>query len=226
MRDVLNDIMKWWDAGRLSAWPPWCRRSAAPLVSRARPWPPPADGEVIGSVSGGCVEGAVYELRREVVETGQPVLQTYGVSDDDAFAVGLTCGGILDIFVEPVSRERSPSSPTWPGRPADEPVAVATVVSGPGRDRARRDRVTPTAGASGSLGAGDRLDQAVDDDARACWLRARPASAATAPHGERRHDELAVFVNSFAPAAAHDGVRRDRLRRRGGAGRASSSATG
>ena len=49
--------------------------------------------EVVGSVSGGCVEGAVYELSLEVCRTGVPVLATYGVSDDDAFAVGLACRG-------------------------------------------------------------------------------------------------------------------------------------
>ena len=59
-----------------------------------------ASGEVVGSVSGGCVEGAVYELATEVRATGQPVLRRYGISDDDAFAVGLTCGGIIDIFVD------------------------------------------------------------------------------------------------------------------------------
>jgi len=65
-----------------------------------------AAGEAVGSVSGGCVEGAVYELAREVTTTGQPVLERYGISDDTAFSVGLTCGGIIDIFVEPVSRAR------------------------------------------------------------------------------------------------------------------------
>ncbi len=64
-----------------------------------------ADGEAVGSVSGGCVEGAVYELATQVKEDGTPVLVRYGISDDDAFAVGLTCGGIIDIFVEPVSRQ-------------------------------------------------------------------------------------------------------------------------
>ncbi len=61
---------------------------------------------MVGSISGGCVEGAVYELASQVIETGVPVLETYGVSDDDAFAVGLTCGGILDVFVERVDKEQ------------------------------------------------------------------------------------------------------------------------
>ena len=98
-----------------------------------------AGGEVIGSVSGGCVEGAVYELSTEVAASGQPVLQTYGVSDDDAFAVGLTCGGILDIFVEPVNRETFPElGEIAAAVERGEPVAVATVISGPGQVGARR----------------------------------------------------------------------------------------
>ena len=68
-----------------------------------------ADGEAIGSVSGGCVEGAVYELATEVLQTGEPVLQTYGISDDEAFAVGLTCGGILDILVRPIDTTTTPT---------------------------------------------------------------------------------------------------------------------
>ncbi|WP_300681427.1 XdhC/CoxI family protein [Nocardioides sp.] len=61
-----------------------------------------ASGEVLGSVSGGCVEGALYDLAQQVIASGTPVLETYGVSDDDAFAVGLTCGGVLEVLVEPV----------------------------------------------------------------------------------------------------------------------------
>src|SRR5947207_12770323 len=82
---------------------------------RSAPRPPGAtmlagpDGTVVGSVSGGCVEGAVYELAREVAQTGMPVLQRYGVSDSDAFAVGLTCGGILDVYVERVDRTGYPA---------------------------------------------------------------------------------------------------------------------
>ena len=61
-----------------------------------------AGGEAFGSVSGGCVEGAVYELAQEVLRTGLPQRQRFGYSDDDAFAVGLTCGGTIHLFVEPL----------------------------------------------------------------------------------------------------------------------------
>src|SRR5271156_5443395 len=137
------------------------------------------DGEVIGSVSGGCVEGAVYELSLEVCETGVPVLRTYGVSDDDAFAVGLTCGGILDIFVESISQVSFPElGEIAAAVERGEPVAVATVIDGPGQIGARRviwagtgdETETETdgwrCGASGTLGSGERLDAAVDDDVR------------------------------------------------------------
>ena len=73
-----------------------------------------AGGEAIGSVSGGCVEGAVYELATEVTASGQPALVRYGISDDEAFSVGLTCGGILDVFVEPLSRGTFPDSTRSP----------------------------------------------------------------------------------------------------------------
>lgn len=61
-----------------------------------------ADGEVAGSVSGGCVEGAVVTEALAVLETGEAKLVTFGYSDDDAFAVGLTCGGTIHLFIEPL----------------------------------------------------------------------------------------------------------------------------
>jgi xanthine dehydrogenase accessory factor len=60
------------------------------------------DGEVAGSVSGGCVEGAVVGEALEVLESGDRRLVTFGYSDDEAFAVGLTCGGTIHLFVEPL----------------------------------------------------------------------------------------------------------------------------
>lgn len=59
-------------------------------------------GDVIGSVSGGCVEGAVVAEALDVIATGDRRIVTFGYSDDDAFAVGLTCGGTIHLFIEPL----------------------------------------------------------------------------------------------------------------------------
>ncbi len=60
-------------------------------------------GEMVGSVSGGCVEGAVYDAALESLETGQGKLLHYGISDEMAFDVGLACGGTIEVFVEPLT---------------------------------------------------------------------------------------------------------------------------
>ena len=198
MRDILDQITKWWDSGETFG--------LATVVNtfRSAPRDPGAalavsgGGEVVGSVSGGCVEGAVYELAQEVCESGQPVLQTYGISDDTAFDVGLTCGGIIELFVEPVSRERFLGLGDVAAAIRDEvPVAVATVISGPGVLGARR--IIQAGTAIGTLGAGDRLDGAVDDDARGMLAQGLTGVRHYGEHGERRLDDLSVFVQSFAP---------------------------
>ncbi len=237
MRDILDQIIKWWDAGETFGLATVVRTfSSAPREPGAA-LAVSTGGEVVGSVSGGCVEGAVYELSGEVTASGEPVLQRYGVSDDTAFSVGLTCGGIIDIFVEPVSRERYPElGEIAEAVRAGEPVAVATVIEGPGKIGARRviwpadggphaggpvaggpvagepvtgEPVTgepvpgvPFAGgplATGTLGSGDRLDQAVDDDARGMLAQGLTGVRHYGADGERRMDELSVFVQSFAP---------------------------
>ena len=201
MRDILNPITKWWDSDDTFG------LATVVRTFRSAPREPGAalavsgDGEVTGSVSGGCVEGAVYELAREVIETGVPVLQTYGVSDDDAFAVGLTCGGILDVFIERIGREEfAELGEVAAAVERGDPVAVATVIAGPGCIGARRVIWgSADTGASGSLGAGDRLDAAVDDDVRGMLAQGLTGVRHYGAHGERRGDELSVFVNSFAP---------------------------
>jgi xanthine dehydrogenase accessory factor len=227
MRDILNRVTKWWEAGETFGLATVVRtfRSAprdpgAALAVLSSATSAAVDAEVAGSVSGGCVEGAVYELSLDVCQTGAPVLQTYGVSDDDAFAVGLTCGGILDIFVERVSRESFPElGDIAAAVERGEPVAVATVIAGPGQVGARRVIWSRTAnaadssagpsggaaeagwhaGASGTLGSGERLDAAVDDDVRGMLAQGVTGVRRYGAHGERRGDELSVFVNSFAP---------------------------
>lgn len=200
MREVLGELLDWWTAGRTVG------LGTVVATFRSAPRPPGAsmivgpDGEAVGSVSGGCVEGAVYELAQEVVSSGRPVLQRYGVSDDDAFAVGLTCGGILDVFVERID----PATAPWLGAVADDirdgrPVAVATVVEHP--DAARvgtRMILRPDAEPEGSLGS-SRADDAVRDDALGLLAAGHHATLSYGPDGERRGEGMRVFVWAFAP---------------------------
>ena len=101
MRDVLDELERWRTTGRRSA------LARVVATSGSGPRDPGAamavsdDGEVLGSVSGGCVEGAVVTVALDVIESGSPQLVEFGYSDDDAFAVGLPCGGSVQIFIEP-----------------------------------------------------------------------------------------------------------------------------
>ncbi len=219
MREVLPELMKWWRDGQTIG--------VGTVVATFQSAPRPAgasmlvgpDGSAVGSVSGGCVEGAVYELAQEVVGDGTPVLERYGVSDDEAFAVGLTCGGILDVYVEKVNQETFPeleeiAEDIETGRP----VAVATVIEHPDpawlgrrlivrpdRDSPRRfgwgstDSEQPKRlGLSGSLGS-QRADDAVRDDTLGLLAAGHNATLTYGPDGERRGEGMRVFVWAFAP---------------------------
>jgi xanthine dehydrogenase accessory factor len=198
MREVLKDLLAWWRAGEPVG--------MATVVEtwRSAPRPPGAtmlvgpDGTAVGSVSGGCVEGAVYELGQEVVASGVPVLTRYGVSDDDAFAVGLTCGGIIDLFVERVEPQSYPElGDIAKSVQAGEPVAVVTAVSGAPERVGKRLVIWPDRRA-GTLGSA-RLDDATTDDARGMLAAGRTGPLRYGIDGERRGDDLTLFVSSFAP---------------------------
>ena len=154
-------------------------------------------------MSGGCVEGAVYDLAESVVESGEPVLQRYGVSDDDAFAVGLTCGGILDVWVEKVEprdvprarRDRRRHRGRPPGRPGHRHRAPRPRLAGPAAGRTGPDA---SAGRHGSLGS-PRADDAVRDDAMGLLAAGHNATLTYGPDGERRGEGMRVFVWAFAP---------------------------
>ena len=198
MRDVIDDLAAWWRAGHsvgvgtvVATWKSSPRQPGAAMAVGP-------DGTVVGSVSGGCVEGAVYELAETTRDAGVPVLQRYGVSDDDAYAVGLTCGGIIDVFVERVDRQTFPElGAVAEDITAGRPVAVATFVSGDESRVGRRLVVWPHA-VSGSLGS-PRLDDAVRDDARGMLLQGSTGTVRYGHDGERRGDDIAIFVASYAP---------------------------
>ena len=140
------------------------------------------DGEAVGSVSGGCVEGAVYELCQEVLKSGVAVRESFGYSDDTAFAVGLTCGGTVEVFVQP-----SPLLPVVEDVSAGSPVAVAHVLNDSGATLAIRPE-----GHLGGSGMAD-VDAVVVAEARAML-----ESGATGVFSVRCHPGLEVFVASYA----------------------------
>ncbi|EID09828.1 XdhC/CoxI family protein [Mycolicibacterium phlei] len=199
MRDVLDELLAVWRAGGTAG--------VATVVRtiRSAPRQPGAtmvvtpSREVAGSVSGGCVEAAVYELATEVVASGRPQLQRYGISDDDAFAVGLTCGGIIDIFAEPVSRQTFPQlQAVADDIAAHRPTAVATVIAHPDPQWVGRRLVLGPDTVDGSLGSA-RADAAVTDDARGLLAAGRTAVLTYGPDGQRQETGMEVFVASYAP---------------------------
>jgi xanthine dehydrogenase accessory factor len=202
MRDVLTDLLAWWRAGEtvgvgtvVGTWRSAPRQPGAAMLVGP-------DDSAVGSVSGGCVESAVYQLAQEVMADGSPVLQRYGVSDNDAFAVGLTCGGILDVFVEKVSQQTFPElAEVAADIDAGRPVAVATVVDHPDPERVgRRMIIRPAEDSpiSGSLG-GPRADAAVADDVRGLLASGKTESLTYGPDGQRRGEGMRVFAASYAP---------------------------
>lgn len=103
MKDILADVERWRARGDgvavatvVKVYGSAPRPLGAKLAVSSR-------GEMVGSVSGGCVEGAVYDEALAAIETGQGKLLTYGISDELAFEVGLACGGTIEVFVEPLN---------------------------------------------------------------------------------------------------------------------------
>jgi xanthine dehydrogenase accessory factor len=199
MRDISAGLRPLIEAGRPFA------MATIVKVSGSSPRPPgaamvvDADGAALGSLSGGCVEGAVYTAAEEVLATGEPVVETYGISDDDAFSVGLTCGGVLDVLVQRIEgAQLGQLTEVLDALDAHAPIAIATVVSGPA-PRGARLVVRPDS-TTGSLGA-EGLDAAVTDDARGLLAAGRDGTRHYGPNGERRIDEVAVMMQSFTPPA-------------------------
>jgi xanthine dehydrogenase accessory factor len=199
MREVLHRTRGWYANGD--------RFAVATVIGafRSAPRQPGAsmavhaDGDVVGSVSGGCVESAVYELARDVIRTGHPAIQRYGISTDNPFAAALTCGGVIDVLVQHVDRGSFAEYGDVVDSVAEGcPVAVATVVTA-GYDLGRRlqvwdDRV------SGTLGD-PQLDAAVVEDAVSMLAQGVTGVRHYGARGQRRLTKVAVFVQAFSPPA-------------------------
>ncbi len=200
MRDVLSELETWWREGRpvgmgtvVATWKSSPRQPGTSMLVGP-------DGAVVGSVSGGCVEGAVYELAIEARDGGGGLLQRYGVSDDDAFAVGLTCGGTIDVFVERVDQQTFAEL----GELAEDirggrPVAVATLIADESGTRQVGRRLVLRGGTiSGTLGD-VQLDAAAAGGLQGMLEQGRTGIVRYGPEGQRRQDEVSVFIAAYAP---------------------------
>jgi xanthine dehydrogenase accessory factor len=187
MRDILPDLEKWIDSGEqialatvIQTWGSSPRGVGAKMALTP-------DGKITGSVSGGCVEGAVFETGVEVLKSGKPELLHFGVADETAWEVGLACGGQIDVFVEPLDRALFDA---WRAELlAERAHAMATVIRGPGRLLGRQVLVAEDKPSKDAQGTG--FDQVILEKAHSAMTEGRSQRFEIPLEGE---DTVEVFV--------------------------------
>ncbi|MFF0160316.1 XdhC family protein [Streptomyces sp. NPDC005263] len=188
MLDIANELNRWLEEGRDFA------VATVVAVSGSSPRGPgaalavDADGTAIGSVSGGCVEGAVYDLCTQALADGETVRERFGYNDEDAFAVGLTCGGVLDILVTPIPADgpdRKTFQTALSAAARGEAVALARVVRGPAELVGRALAIRHDGSFEGELGGHPDLDRAVVNETRSLLNAGRTGTFDIAASGAR-----------------------------------------
>ncbi|MFF3019320.1 XdhC family protein [Streptomyces sp. NPDC057939] len=202
MLDIAEELNRWVEQGRDFA------VATVVAVGGSAPRQPGAalavdgEGTAIGSVSGGCVEGAVYELCQQALEDGETVQERFGYSDDDAFAVGLTCGGIIDILVTPVP-VGSPLRPVLAAALAaaarGEAAAVARIAEGPAELMGRAVTVRADGSYEGGFGGHPELDRTLAEEARAMLDAGKTGVLEIGADGRLCGEPLKVLVESSVP---------------------------
>ncbi|MFI6932540.1 XdhC family protein [Streptomyces sp. NPDC050287] len=202
MLDLAEELHRWMEEGRAFA------VATVVAVGGSAPRGPGAalavdsEGTVIGSVSGGCVEGAVYDLCVQALQNGETVVERFGYSDEDAFAVGLTCGGVIDIMVTPVGTD-APARPVLrsalSAAARNEPTAVARVVRGPAELLGRPLVVRSDKGYEGGLGGHPELDRTAASEARALLDAGRTGTVELSADGSRCPGGLTLLVEARVP---------------------------
>ncbi|MBV1939255.1 XdhC family protein [Streptomyces sp. BV286] len=212
MLDIAGELSRWAEEGRDFA------VATVVAVDGSAPRGPGAAlavdsaGTVIGSVSGGCVEASVYDLCVQALQDGETVRERFGYSDEDAFAVGLTCGGVIDILVTPVDA-RAPARrvirSALSAAVRNEPTALARVVRGPAELLGKALLVHADGSYEGSYGSGpgpdrtelDRtaLDRTAAAEARAMLDAGRTGTLDLAEDGSRCPGGLTLLVESSVP---------------------------
>ncbi|MER5729686.1 XdhC/CoxI family protein, partial [Streptomyces sp. NPDC002138] len=202
MLDIADELHRWAGQGRDFA------VATVVAVGGSAPRQPGAalavdgEGTAIGSVSGGCVEGAVYELCRQALEDGETVRERFGYSDDDAFAVGLTCGGIIDILVTPVlagSASRRVFAAALAAASRGEAAAVARVTDGPAELLGRPLLVRADGSYEGTLGGHPGLDATARAETRAMLDGGRTGTVEIGADGARCGRPVRLLVESSVP---------------------------
>ena len=153
-------------------------------------------GRIEGSVTGGCVEGALVEEAQGVLAGAPPRVATYGISDQQAADVGLMCGGTVRVFVHELGEsQRAALAATREAIEAARPVALTTLLEGPG---AGAKMVVTEAGTVGSLGVAELLDRSVARDARGFLDEGRSALRRYSNRGELMGSEIGVSIQAFS----------------------------
>lgn len=194
MKEILEDIERWRSRGK--------RFVGARVVGLEGSGPREvgasmavsAEGEAVGSVSGGCVESAVVTEAIAVLsgEAGAHVV-TYGIPDEDAIAVGLTCGGTIHVLVAPF--DDAVLDPLADALRTGRPIALATLVHG--ADAGRQMLIDPDGASVGTLGDGN-LDRVARRDAIAALRSGLTATRHYGRRGEARRGDVEVLIESFA----------------------------
>ncbi|MFI6961503.1 XdhC family protein [Streptomyces sp. NPDC050255] len=202
MLDIAEELDRWAGQGRDFA------VATVVAVGGSAPRQPGAalavdrDGTAIGSVSGGCVEGAVYELCQQALDDGMTVRERFGYSDETAFAVGLTCGGVIDILVTPV-RADDPARPVFAAALAaasrGEAAAVARITDGPAELLGRPLLVHPDGSHEGGLGGHPALDRTAVAETRAMLDAGRTGTLTIGADGSQCGQPLTLLVESSVP---------------------------
>jgi xanthine dehydrogenase accessory factor len=189
MRDILPDLEKWHAENNesialatvIQTWGSSPRREGAKMALTP-------DGKITGSVSGGCVEGAVFEAGVETLKTKQPQLLHFGVADETAWEVGLACGGSIDIFVKPLDKEIFASLRSV--LVEERPAVTVTVVRGPKDVLGREIILKENGSVAGTLNA--------DLDEQALSL-AREALANGESQRAMVNEAVEVFIEAVLP---------------------------
>ncbi|MGW7510529.1 XdhC family protein [Streptomyces massasporeus] len=199
MLDLAGPLHAWIEEGRDFA------VATVVAVGGSAPRPPgaalavSADGTAVGSVSGGCVEGAVYGLCLQALQDGETVVERFGYSDEDAFAVGLTCGGTIDVMITPFAGGHRAERAALAAAARAEPVALARVVRGPSGLLGQALLVRPDGSSDGGLGGGPQLDRAALDRAGALLDTGRTGTVELSEDGSHCPGGLTLLVESAVP---------------------------